>query len=102
MEKELLGMAEQWKKTALEELAKCEPGSRSEFANQMLLACAEMLEFKPKTSSGNRLAPDTRVVGNRDVRGCDLEHLEYAFRYCNRSGPAPARLQSFARRFRKN
>jgi len=46
MEKELLEMAEQWKKTALEELAK--PASRSEFANQMLLACAEMLEYKLK------------------------------------------------------
>ena len=46
MEKELLEMAEQWKKTALEELAKCEPASRSEFANQMPLACAEMLEWK--------------------------------------------------------
>jgi hypothetical protein len=46
MEKELLEMAEQWKKTALEELAKCEPASRAEFANQMLLACAEMLEYK--------------------------------------------------------
>lgn len=48
MEKELLEMADQWKKTALEELAKCELASRSEFANQMLLACAEMLEFKLK------------------------------------------------------
>jgi hypothetical protein len=48
MEKELLEMAEQWKKTALEELAKCDPASRSEFANQMLLACAEMLEFNLK------------------------------------------------------
>jgi hypothetical protein len=46
MEKELLEMAYLWKKTALEELAKCEPASRSEFANQMLLACAEMLEYK--------------------------------------------------------
>jgi hypothetical protein len=39
-------MAAQWKKTALEELAKCHSASRSEFANQMLLACAEMLEWK--------------------------------------------------------
>jgi hypothetical protein len=46
MEKELLEMAEQWKKTALEALAKCETASRTEFANQMLLACAEMLEYK--------------------------------------------------------
>jgi hypothetical protein len=50
MEKELLEMAEQWKKTALEMLQKCEPASRSEFANQMLMACAEMLEYKLKMS----------------------------------------------------
>jgi hypothetical protein len=49
MEKELLEMAEQWKKTALEALAKCDPASRTEFANQMLLACAEMLEYKLKS-----------------------------------------------------
>jgi hypothetical protein len=48
MEKELLEMAEQWKKTALEELEKCKPASRAEFANQMLLVCAEMLEWKLK------------------------------------------------------
>jgi hypothetical protein len=46
MEKELLEMAQSWKQTALEILQKCEPASRSEFANQMLLACAEMLEYK--------------------------------------------------------
>ena len=51
MENELLEMAEQWKKTALEELAKCQPASRSEFANQMLMACAEMLGCKLKTSA---------------------------------------------------
>jgi hypothetical protein len=45
--------AEAWKKTALEELVKCEPASRSEFANQMLLACAEMLEYKLKNSSAD-------------------------------------------------
>jgi hypothetical protein len=50
MEKELLEMAALRKKTALEELAKCEPASRSEFANQMLLACAQMLEDKLKSS----------------------------------------------------
>ena len=50
MEKELLEMAAQWKKTALEELEKCEPASRSEFANQVLLACAQMLEWKVATS----------------------------------------------------
>jgi hypothetical protein len=46
MEKELLKMSLLWKKTALEMLAKSEPASRSEFANQMLFACAEMLEWK--------------------------------------------------------
>jgi hypothetical protein len=44
MEKELLEMSRLWKKTALEMLEKSEPASRSEFANQMLFACAEMLE----------------------------------------------------------
>ncbi len=46
MEQEMLEMAAQWKKTALEELAKCKPSTRVEFANQMLLVCAEMLEYK--------------------------------------------------------
>ena len=50
MKKELLEMSQLWKKTALEELAKCEPASRSEFANQMLLACAQMLEDKLRSS----------------------------------------------------
>jgi hypothetical protein len=49
MEKELLEMAEQWKKAALEILQKCEPASPTEFANQMLLACAEMLGHKLKS-----------------------------------------------------
>lgn len=48
MEKELLEMADQWKKAALEILQKCEPASPTEFANQMLLACAEMLEWNIK------------------------------------------------------
>ncbi len=52
MEKELLEMAESWKKAALEILQKCEPASPTEFANQMLLACAEMLEHKLR-SFGN-------------------------------------------------
>jgi len=51
MEQELLEMAPQWKKTAVEELAKCTPASRAEFANQMLLACAEMLEYKVRTTT---------------------------------------------------
>lgn len=46
MEEELLEMSRLRKKTALEMLEKSEPASRSEFANQMLLACAEMLESK--------------------------------------------------------
>jgi len=46
MEKELLEMAEQWKKTALEMIQKSETGSRSEMMNQMLLACSELLEWK--------------------------------------------------------
>jgi hypothetical protein len=54
MEKELLEMAEQWKKTALEALAKCEAASRTEFANQMLLACAEMLEYKIRDCRNER------------------------------------------------
>lgn len=49
MEKELLEMAEQRKKAVLEILKKCEPASPAEFANQMLLACAEMLEHKLKS-----------------------------------------------------
>jgi hypothetical protein len=49
MEKELLEMAELWKKTALEEPEKCEPASRSEFANQVLLACAQISEWKVGT-----------------------------------------------------
>ncbi len=39
MEKELLEMAALWKKTALEELEKCEPASRAEFANRVALKC---------------------------------------------------------------
>jgi hypothetical protein len=46
MEKELLEMSRLWKKTALEMLEKSEPASRSEFANQMLFAYAEMLGWK--------------------------------------------------------
>ena len=49
MEKELLEMAALWKKAALEELEKCEPASRAEFANQVLLACAQMLEWRVGT-----------------------------------------------------
>lgn len=54
MEKELLEMAELWKKTALEMIQKSEPASRSEFSNQMLMACAEMLEWKIKTVGGQQ------------------------------------------------
>ena len=53
MNEELLAMAETWRKTAMERLQKCEPASRSAMANAMLLACAEMLEWKIKTSHDN-------------------------------------------------
>ena len=46
MEKELSEMTAQWQKAALEDLAKCKTASRSEFVNQMLLASAEVLEWK--------------------------------------------------------
>ena len=48
MEKELLEMAAQWKQTAREMIQKSENGSRSEMVNQMLFACAEMVEWKVK------------------------------------------------------
>ena len=48
MEKELLEMAMLWKQTAQEMIAKSENGSRSETVNQMLYACAEMVEWKVK------------------------------------------------------
>jgi hypothetical protein len=51
VEKKLSEMAAQWKKAALEDLAKCKPASRSEFANQMLLATAEVLEWKLRVFS---------------------------------------------------
>jgi hypothetical protein len=50
LQKELLEMSETWKTVALEMLAKSECGSRSEMANQMLMACAEMLEWKVKNN----------------------------------------------------
>jgi len=46
MEQELLEMAAQWRTTAQEMIAKSEAGSRSEMVNQMLMACAQMLEWK--------------------------------------------------------
>jgi hypothetical protein len=51
LEKEFLEMAASWKQTALEMIAKSESGSRSEMVNQMLMACAQMLEWKIKTRS---------------------------------------------------
>jgi hypothetical protein len=57
MDKELLEMAQQWKKTALEMLEKSESGSRSEMVNQMLFACAEMLESK--IAGGPTTSPKT-------------------------------------------
>ena len=53
MNEELPAMADTLRKTALEMLQKCEPASRSAMANAMLLACAEMLEWKLKTSHDN-------------------------------------------------
>jgi len=46
MKKELLEMAKRWKDTATDILSKCEPASRAEAANRMLLTCAEELEAK--------------------------------------------------------
>jgi hypothetical protein len=46
MKKELLEMAKAWKDAATEILPKCEPASRAEAANRMLLTYAEELEAK--------------------------------------------------------
>jgi hypothetical protein len=46
MKKELQEMATRWKDAATEVLSKCEPASRAEAANRMLLTCAEELEAK--------------------------------------------------------
>jgi hypothetical protein len=51
MEKELLEMAAEWKETAQEMIQKSANGSRSEMMNQMLYACAEMLEWVVKSAS---------------------------------------------------
>ena len=51
METELLEMAALWRETARDMIAKSEPASRSEMVNQMLMACAQMLEWKIKTAS---------------------------------------------------
>ena len=53
LEKELLDLSESWKATAQEMIAKSECGSRSEMVNQMLMACAQMLEWKIKTAKGS-------------------------------------------------
>jgi hypothetical protein len=58
MEKELLEMTAQWKQTALEMIQKSESGSRSEMVNQMLFACAEMVEWKVKQT----VATNARTV----------------------------------------
>ena len=49
MKKELYEMAKKWKDAATEILSKCEPASRAEAANRMLLTCAEQLEAKLQT-----------------------------------------------------
>ena len=41
MKKELQAMAKRWKAAAAEVLAKCDPASRAEAANWVLLTCAE-------------------------------------------------------------
>jgi hypothetical protein len=46
LEKELLELSENWKATAQKMIAKSECGSRSEMVSQMLMACAQMLEWK--------------------------------------------------------
>ena len=46
VKKELHAMAERWKDNATEILTKCEPASRAEAGNRMLLTCAEELEAK--------------------------------------------------------
>jgi hypothetical protein len=50
LQKELLEMSETWKAAAREMIAKSECGSRSEMVNQMLYACAQMLEWKIKNA----------------------------------------------------
>jgi len=50
LEKGLFEMAASWKQTALEMIQKSKNGSRSEMVNQMLYACAEMLEWKLRTA----------------------------------------------------
>ena len=50
LEKELLELSENWKSTAEEMIAKSECGSRSEMVSQMLMACAQMLEWKIKNA----------------------------------------------------
>ena len=46
LEQELMDMSANWKQTAREMIARSEVGSRSEMCNQMLMACAQMLEWK--------------------------------------------------------
>lgn len=53
MKKELLEMAKRWKDTATEILSKCQPASRAEAANRMLLTCAEELEAKLRAIQGD-------------------------------------------------
>jgi len=54
MKKELQAMAERWKDAATEILSKCEPASRAEAANRMLLTCAEELEAKVQAFEEDR------------------------------------------------
>lgn len=61
METELLEMAAHWRSTALEMIAKSEPASRSEMVNQMLMACAQMLEWKIKSKTTRALCRNSAV-----------------------------------------
>jgi hypothetical protein len=70
MDKELLEMAQQWKKTALEMLEKSESGSRSEMVNQMLFACAEMLESNIAGRVGPATSPKTAYFTGRTCQRC--------------------------------
>jgi hypothetical protein len=62
MKKELLEMAKRWKDTATQILSKCEPASRAEAANRMLLTCAEELEAKLQAFDEDRAC---EVLGRR-------------------------------------
>jgi hypothetical protein len=61
MEKELLEMAALWRETARDMIAKSEPASRTEMVNQMLMACAQMLEWKIKNHADASASPASGI-----------------------------------------